>query len=208
MLALCLHSANPNPTQANWFNFGYCTCDEEYHEGPLGGLYHKLLLGNNFFDGIPAHIARCIPWMKNIQTATFTEFWKAYESGTMIQLMDSKGFKHDRLQLPYLEEFFTSPPCGPHLSVWSLKQFLAINNPAEFPPDPTISVDYGFMNCKTFMETCTLMELYKRLLRKASPLDLHEACVAGKLFEFAECFHKMDQAHRRLMRNFYPSGIE
>ncbi|KAE8312926.1 hypothetical protein BDV41DRAFT_577350 [Aspergillus transmontanensis] len=129
MLALCLHSANPNSTQANWFNFGYCTCDEEYYEGPLGGLYHQLLLGNNLFGGIPAHIARRIPRMKNIQTATFTEFWKAYESGTMIQLMDSKGFKHERLRFPYMEEFFTSPPCGPHLSVWSLKQFLAINNP-------------------------------------------------------------------------------
>ncbi|KAE8382271.1 hypothetical protein BDV26DRAFT_253682 [Aspergillus bertholletiae] len=51
---------------------------------------------------------------------------------------------------------------------------------------------------------CTLMEIYKRLLREASPLDLHEACLAGKLFEFAECFHKMDPSYRRLMKNFYP----
>ncbi|GMG42479.1 unnamed protein product [Aspergillus oryzae var. brunneus] len=204
MLALTLHMAYPNPVDPPWFNFGFCTCYDEYQERALGGLFGKLLSGDNLFDDVPTSIPR----MKNIQTATFTEFRKAYESGTMIQLMDSKGFKQYRLQFPYLEEFFRSPPCGPHLSVWSLKQFLAIYNPAESPPDNTISVDYGFMNCKTFTETCTLMELYKRLLRKASPLDLHEACVAGKLFEFAECFHKMDQAHRRLMKNFYPLSIE
>ncbi|QRD93259.1 hypothetical protein F9C07_2077189 [Aspergillus flavus] len=204
MLALTLHMAYPNPVETPWFNFGFCTCYDEYQERALGGLFGKLLSGDNLFDDVPTSIPR----MKHIQTATFTEFWKAYESGTMIQLMDSKGFKQYRLQFPYLEEFFTSPPCGPHLSVWSLKQFLAIYNPAEFPPDNTISADYGFMNCKTFTETCTLMELYKRLLRKASPLDLHEACVAGKLFEFAECFHKMDQAHRRSMKDFYPLSIE
>ncbi|KAE8422878.1 hypothetical protein BDV36DRAFT_244721 [Aspergillus pseudocaelatus] len=207
MLVLCLHSANPNPTEANWFNFGYCSCHEEYYEGSLGGLYHRLLLGYNLPDGMPDHMAKRIPRMKNIQKATFTEFWKAYESGKMIQLMDLKGFRRERLQFPFLEEFFSSPPCGPHLSVWTLKQFLAIDNPAEFPPGPAISADYRFMNCATFTETCTLMELYKRLLRKASPLDLHEACVAGKLFEFASCYHKMDQEHRRLMKNVYPLQI-
>jgi len=53
-------------------------------------------------------------------------------------------------------------------------------------------------------ETCILMELYKRLLMKANPLELHKACLAGKLFEFAGKFDKMDEDHRRLMKNFYP----
>ncbi|KAE8341830.1 hypothetical protein BDV24DRAFT_163053 [Aspergillus arachidicola] len=131
MLSLTLHMAHPNPIETHWFNFGFCTCYDEYEERPLGSLFGKLLSGDNLFDDVPTPIPR----MKNIQTATFTESWKAYESGTMIQLMDSRGFKNDRLQFPYLEEFFTSPLCGPHLSVWSLKQFLAINNPAEFPPE-------------------------------------------------------------------------
>lgn len=60
------------------------------------------------------------------------------------------------------------------------------------------------MNSETFMETCTLMDTYKILLRQASPLEFHEACLAGKVFEFAECYHKMDRAHRRLMKNIYP----
>ncbi|KNG83331.1 hypothetical protein ANOM_008385 [Aspergillus nomiae NRRL 13137] len=200
MLAQTLHMANPDPIETNWFNFGFCTCDDEYKERSLGGLYQRLLVGDKLYDDVPTRMPR----MKDVQTATFTEFWKAYELGTMIQLMDSKGLGRARFQFPFLEEFFSSPPCGPHLSVWSLKQFLAINNPAEFPPIPAISVDYGFGNCETFTETCTLMEIYRRLLGDASPLDLHGACIAGKLFEFAERFHKMDQSHRRLMKNFYP----
>ena len=48
------------------------------------------------------------------------------------------------------------------------------------------------------------MEIYKRLLLKASPLDLHEACLSGKLFEFAQKFHKMEDSHMKLMKNIYP----
>ena len=118
--------------------------------------------------------------------------------------MDSKGLKDHRLQFPCLEDFLSVPPIGPWPSVWSLKQFLAIADPADFPPSPAGRVDYGFMNCRTFEETCILMEIYKRLLDKANPLALHEACLAGKLFEFAGEFDKMSETHRRLMKNLYP----
>ncbi|KAB8277236.1 hypothetical protein BDV30DRAFT_223801 [Aspergillus minisclerotigenes] len=118
MLALTLHMAHPNPIETHWFNFGFCTCYDEYEERALGGLFGKLLSGDNLFDDVPTSIPR----MKKIQTATFTEFWKAYESGTMIQLMDSKGFKQYRLQFPYLEEFFTSPPSiNLRSSMWTPK---------------------------------------------------------------------------------------
>ena len=46
------------------------------------------------------------------------------------------------------------------------------------------------------------MELYKRLLDKATPLDLHDACVAGKLFEFASQYDVIEGEHKRLMKNF------
>jgi len=46
------------------------------------------------------------------------------------------------------------------------------------------------------------MEIYKRLLAKANPLDLYKACLAGQLFEFADKFDKMDEVHRGLMKNF------
>ena len=93
---------------------------------------------------------------------------------------------------------------GLQLSVWSLKKFLAIEQLAKYPPIPAVSFDHGLMSCETFEETCILMEIYKRLLTKADPLELHATCLKGKLFEFAQGFHKMDKAYQRLMRNVYP----
>jgi hypothetical protein len=204
MLALNLHMAYPHPIEHNWYTFGFCTCRGEHEEGELGGLYQRLLLGDKLFEDVmPKWHFRTLGRCK-FQTATFTEFWHSYQSGTLIQLMDSKGLKGFRSGFPFLEEFLSVPPSGPHLSVWDLKQFIAINDPAEHPPIPALQVDYGFMNCRTFEETCILMEIYKRLLQKADPLELHKACLAGKLFVFARRFHTMDEGHRRLMENLYP----
>ncbi|PGH14769.1 hypothetical protein AJ80_05813 [Polytolypa hystricis UAMH7299] len=166
----------------------------------------KLLLGDKLFDDV--HRSR---WFAGFarpktQTAIFTEFWQAYESGTLIRLMDSKSLKDERMRFPFLEGFLSVPPAGPHPSVWSLKQFLAVEDPAAYPPIPAIQVDYGFRNCRTFEETCILMEVYKRLLLEADPLELHEACLDGQLFEFAQEFHTMDERYGELMRNIYPLG--
>lgn len=137
------------------------------------------------------------------QPATFTEFWHSYQSGTLIQLMDSKGLEEFRSDFPFLEAFISVPPSGPHPCVWNLKQFIAINDPAEYRPIPALQLDYGFVNCQTFEEICIVMEIYKRLLQNADPLELHKACLAGKLFVFAQKYHAMDEDHRRLMKNVY-----
>jgi hypothetical protein len=138
-----------------------------------------------------------------METAIFKEFWQAHESGTLIQLMDSKGLKADRKQFPFLEKFLSVPPSGPQPSVWHLKQFLTTEQPVEYPPLAVVNVDYGFMNCEGFKEMCILMGIYKRLLVKASPLELHEACVVGNLFEFTGRIDTMEENHWMLMRNFY-----
>jgi hypothetical protein len=202
-LAATLHMLHPHPIENNWYNFGFCTCCNERQEGQLGGLFQRLLLGNKLFEDVPK--TRVLGLERDRpQTASFTEFWNAYESGSLIQLMDSKGLQEMRREFPFLEGFLSVPPSGPHPSVWSLKQFIAINDPAEFPAIAALEVDYGFINCQTFEETCILMEIYKRLLLKADALELHEACLAGELFEFAQKFDRMDEGHRRLMKNFYP----
>ncbi|TGO12410.1 hypothetical protein BTUL_0089g00470 [Botrytis tulipae] len=118
--------------------------------------------------------------------------------------MHSKGLQKMRLEFKFLQWFLSLSPSRPQASVWSLKQFVAIDDPAEFPPNETLKVDYGFMNCQTFEETCIPLEIYKRLLREADPVELHEDCLAGRLFEFAEAYHHMDEGHRMLMRNPYP----
>ncbi|KAM3151938.1 hypothetical protein ABEW05_007674 [Botrytis cinerea] len=207
LLAMALHMACPNPIQKNWYNFGFCTCDDEQEEGALGGLYNRLILGNKLFDDLRGNSQHMVYGTAPL-TATFTEFWHAYESGTLIKLMDSKGLKETRSRFRFLEQFLSVPPSGPQPSIWSLKQFVAIDNPAEFLPSPTLEVDYGFINCQTFEEICILLEIYKRLLKVANPLALHEACLDGRLFEFANWFHDMDESHRRLMRNLYPLRSE
>ncbi|KAF2498689.1 hypothetical protein BU16DRAFT_481792 [Lophium mytilinum] len=194
MLAEVLHSAHPNPVEENWYTFGFCTCLDDYEERTLGGLYQKLLIGDKLFPGAG--------WNRVFKIPTFTEFWQAFEAGSLIELMDSCGLKEDQSSFRHLESFLSTP--ASHPSVWGLKQFLVINQPAEHPPSPALAVDYGFMNCRSFEETCTLMEIYKRLLQQADPLDLQKACLAGKLFEFAEKYSTMKPEWRRLMGNVYP----
>jgi hypothetical protein len=94
-----------------------------------------------------------------------------------------------------------------NLSVWSLKQFLEINDYTIYPPTEPVKVDYGFLNCQGFEEICVLAEIYKRLLRAANPLELHEACIENRLFELAHRHHSMDGDHRRLMNNSYSREV-
>ena len=200
LLAGVLSRFSPNPIEGNWYSFAFVTCRGQGEESMLVDLYQLLLTesdGSFFYE---FHNRR----RGNIQPATFTQFWKAYEAGTLVQLMDSKGLKELRSWLPFLEAFLAVPPAGPHPSVWSLKQFLEISDPMDHPPVPSVNVDYGFINCRTFEETCALMEIYKEVLKTANPLALHQACVAGALFQFASGFVRMEERWRSLMRNLYP----
>ncbi|KAF1978035.1 hypothetical protein BU23DRAFT_577533 [Bimuria novae-zelandiae CBS 107.79] len=141
------------------------------------------------------------------ESVTFTQFWKAHEAGELIQLMDSKGLNEMRSRLPFLEEFLSVPPAGPRPSVWDLKQFLEINDPIEYPPIAAVAVDYWVhINCQTFEETCTLMEIYRKILEFATPLELHQVCLFGRLYELASLHPRlqMEVEWAALMRNPYP----
>ena len=200
LLAEILLKMSPNPIERNWYSFGFVTCCGKGEESILVGLYQLLLTesdGSSFYE---FHNRR-----KGVnQPATFTQFWKAYEAGTLIQLMDSKGLKEVRSRLPFLEGFLSVPPPGPCPSVWDLKQFLEISDPMDYPPIPSVNVDYGFINCRTFEETCILMEIYGKVLKTANPLEFHQACVAGDLFQFVSGCMRMEERWRPLMGNFYP----
>ena len=199
-LAGILLRFTPNPIEGNWYSFGFVTCCGQREESILVDLYLLLLTesdGSFFYE---FHNRR----RGVIQPATFTQFWKAYEAGTLIQLMDSKGLKELRSRLPFLEGFLSVPLAGPRPSVWALKQFLEISDPMDHPPFPSVNLDYGFINCHTFEETCILMEIYKKVLKTADPLELHQACVAGDLFKFASGYVPMEKGWRPLMRNLYP----
>jgi hypothetical protein len=187
-----------NPTQETWLKFGFCACRNEAEENRLGAAYNSLLTDQREGCLVPEHL--------RYKPCTFTEFWQAYESGALVKLMEDKirnGFTDIR-ELPLVREYLSHPPSDMNLSVWSLKQFL--ENYATSPGEP-VKVDYGFLNCVGIEESCTLAKIYKRLLRVANPLEVHEACKENCLFELARKYHSMDEGHRRLMNNLYSQEV-
>ncbi|KAL8833124.1 MAG: hypothetical protein Q9170_004482 [Blastenia crenularia] len=200
LLAAILLQMSPNPMERNWYSFGFVTCRTQGEESTLVNIYQLLLTesdGSYFYEFYNSR--RSVT-----QPATFTQFWKAYEAGTLIQLIDSKGLKELRSRLPFLEGFLSVPPAGPRPSVWDLKQLLEINDPMDYPPIPSVNFDYGFINCRTFEETCVLIEVYTKVLKTANPLELHQACIAGKLISFTSRYVRIEERWRSLMINCYP----
>jgi hypothetical protein len=200
LLSHILHRFTPNPNTMLYHTFAFVTCRGSAEESLLVDIYLLLLVPSDGSFFYTFHNER----RSVTHTASFAAFWKAYEAGTLLQLIDSHGLKNLRTRLPHLESFFSVPPSGPHPSVWDLKQFLENEDPATYPPILAISCDYGFINCNTLEDTCTLVEIYKRVLERADPMDLHRACVIGRLFEFASAFLEMKEEWRSLLGNPYP----
>jgi len=195
-----LNFYHPSPTLPSWYEFGFCVCNDEEEEGRLGNLYQQLIAGKKFWGESPTLTSEKDP---DANICTFTEFWKAYESHTLIELMDSKGLHENRLENSprHLEAFLRGGALSKS-SVWELKLFLAGEEAVE--PEKCVGVDYGFWNCRTFQETLDLKEVYREVLRVADPVDLHKACIAGELFNFASKHVKLAPRFRSLMRNLYP----
>ncbi|KAG6854473.1 hypothetical protein C0991_006552 [Blastosporella zonata] len=184
--ALLMDLSHPNPSDDTWVVFGFCTCRDMHCEGQLGVLYHQL-------------IERC----------TFTEFVWAYEHKKLLKLIDSRGLRDNSFtsELKHLEDVLATPMVK---SVWYLKQFVEVNEP-DFQPHASVSVDYGLRNCQSDTEYEELRVLYKHILDMpgVNPLELHEACIEGKLFEFVERFvtpkKKVTRKQwRRILKNPYP----
>ena len=195
LLAQLSHQMSPNPIEQNWYSFGFVSCRGKSEENTLMQVYQLLLLedaGSYFYKFYNSRRDHNSP-------VGLMQFWKAYEAGTLIQLMDSKGLKNLRSRLPLLEVFLS----GSRFSVWDLKWFLDIEDPVMYPPVPEVSLDYGFVNCTKLEETYTLMEIYKRVLQTAHPLGLQHACMTGTLWQFASSHIRMEEEWRPLMKNVY-----
>jgi hypothetical protein len=201
ILWLALMGARPNPLQETWVKFGFCACENEDEEDKLGAIYTSLLTDQQPGCLVPQHLRS--------KPCTFTEFWQAYESGGLVQLMEDKIRNRyaDIGGLPLVRAYLSCSPSSVGLSVWDLKQFLVINDYTKHPPINPVRFDYGFLNCRDFDEICVLGEIYKRLLRLVNPIELHDACIENRLFELASKHHRMNEHHRRLMNNSYSEEI-
>lgn len=139
----------------------------------------------------------------------FTELHAAYESSSLIALLDSKGLQTERKKIVHLEDVLTGSP-RVFKSVWYLKQIVMAQDNAMIP---SVAVDYGFINCKGDNEKLALKECYKRYFQDldGDPLKLHEAAIAGKTLECVEGVVKLNKKDhkimRRLMKNLYPLSV-
>ncbi|KZS98807.1 hypothetical protein SISNIDRAFT_447625 [Sistotremastrum niveocremeum HHB9708] len=143
-----------------WVVFGYCVFNSPV-DMPLRQLYRDL-----------------------IDKCTFEEFCEAYRASRLVQLMDSKGFRSRRIQMP--EHFETVLSQSPNYvsTVWYLRTYL-IDQSDELP-DPMILLPYGFANCRDRAEFARLIHFYAKVLRDWAipPLALHDAAVHDGIYEY------------------------
>ncbi|KAL4069066.1 hypothetical protein J3A83DRAFT_3472439 [Scleroderma citrinum] len=191
LYSLLLNGYHPNPSLSDkmgedlYFQFGFVAGRGFEGERVLPILYRRL-------------ISKC----------SFKEFWHAHQSNSLISLMDANGLQSERKRVHHLEPFLKMKPNGWCPTVWHLRLFTYSSNAI---PPRYITVDYGFSNCNTVEEKFALKNVYKDLLQspQVDPMELHAACVKGKLYDFARQYDpNLKQRFRRLMRNPYPLEVD
>jgi hypothetical protein len=127
--SLTLQHFYPPPVVAIdlWYNFGFCTCTSDHEQRRLGGLYSCLIGGSKFHVDYSKSTGSEYIGPEDHPKATFDEFWRAYESGQHIQLMDQYGLQQERLEFRGLEQFLKLAlaslvrQCGGSVIIWHSK---------------------------------------------------------------------------------------
>lgn len=161
LYAMLQSSGHPGPDTDLYVPFGFCTCPALYDEIQLAGAYQALFAAS-----------------------TFDEVCEAYSAGTLFRLFQTKNVSMGRVRCDLLADALEGRPSS-HKSVWTLKKFVASGGNGS--PSLAVTFDYGFINSAGNVETRKqLLGLYKAYfeLSRANPLELHAACVEGRLFRF------------------------
>jgi hypothetical protein len=170
-----------SPDIPEWIRFGFCGCSSRDEEERTWNSYVTL-----------------------IKRVSFEEFHAAYDSATLPALFSANNLA---ITNPFILDVLSAPRMNK--SVWNLKQFVLGDYQKLIP---SITVDYGFMNCgdpespETENVIHSLRQVYRRVLTapNANPLKLHEACLQGKLFQYAKRVAQVDASFAPLMKNIYP----
>lgn len=117
LLSHILYRFTPNPSAMLYHTFAFVTCRNSAEESQLVDKYLLLLVPSDGSFFYTFHNER----RSLTHTASFAAFWKVYEAGTLLLLIDSHDLQNLRTRLPHLESFLSVPPSGPHPSVWALK---------------------------------------------------------------------------------------
>jgi hypothetical protein len=192
MFALARSSMRPHPATTYhldlWYWFGFCTSSDEYEESRIGSLYTRLLGENKFTVDYNASLGISSSHVPNLLTASFEEFWMAYQSGKIVQLMRKYGLEHELQRCRYLDLFLSITPGEPHPRIWRLYHYLAF---------PTISLDippaamkgaehFGFSSGLNARMKIELPRFYKELLAQGHPLEMEQARNQNRLLSYAQ----------------------
>ncbi|CAE7120563.1 unnamed protein product [Rhizoctonia solani] len=171
-----------SPDHSEWVDFGFCGCTTRDEEAKLWDSYVKL-----------------------VKKVSFENFYAAYNSSSFSALFLENGLA---ITNPFVLDVLSGTP---HVkkSVWDLKQF-ALGDYQKLIP--SVTIDYGFMNCGDLESPeaeniiHSLRQVYGRIFMApdADPLKLHEACLQGKLFLYAQQVAQVDAKFAPLMKNIYP----
>jgi len=183
LYCMLLMGWHPGPElDEGWIPFGFCVYDAN-SEMALSRIYTSL-----------------------IRSCTFDEFCAAYTSSSLFSLMKSKGLSIQH-RSDELEHILRHSPHS-NESVWDLKQMVLRSG--DNPPIPSVTMDYGFMNCQNPEHSAKLKDVYRRVLDRpnAQPLEMHKACIEGRLFEYVRGQVEVPKEDRKLlhhlMKNLYP----
>ncbi|KAL4265869.1 MUB1/samB family protein [Pleurotus pulmonarius] len=182
-----LSRSHPAPYDArDYINFGFCACTCAEEESELGRMWYALL-------------KRC----------SFDELCEAYNSSSLLALFNKAGIS---ISSPAIVNVLKTSP-RMNYSVWDLKQFVIGTEDSAMQPIRPVWVDYGFINCSSDAERLDLKSIYKSVFQSTKhptmdPLQLHQACISGKLFDFVGQFYTFKEKKRdkyaRLFKNPYP----
>ncbi|KAI6037922.1 hypothetical protein EDC04DRAFT_2897095 [Pisolithus marmoratus] len=179
-----------------------------YHPNPSlsDTICKDLYFEFGFVTGCGSEGEDILPWVYGclINRCPFTMFWNAFQTKSLITLMDEKGLRSAREQVKHLHAFLEIEPSGCCPTVWHLRLFVHSLN---VDPPSHVAVDYGFFNCQSVEEKFALKRVYKEVLESplVDPMELHKACIQGRLYDFV-CSHNpnLEQRFKRLMSNTYP----
>ncbi|OJZ91579.1 hypothetical protein ASPFODRAFT_66159 [Aspergillus luchuensis CBS 106.47] len=148
----------PDTNEDNWISLGFCTARDDGETQQMEKLYGELL-------------DRCV----------FEEFWKAMAESKMVDLFRKYGFGDAIAELRNFETLLSAVGTR-HQSVWELKRFTRLSSPQ---PHRSVTVDYGFYNCRTPLELSDLRQAYTNFFAQGGDeMALHEACIQGQLAPF------------------------
>lgn len=188
--AISLHGSHPHPGWISygldiWYELGFCVAGDESHEMGLGGIYNRLIGGNKSFVDYSRSLGIDYDGPPPTPTCSFEEFWHAYESGRLIQLMDLYGLKQGKLRNRHLDTFLSTPPGSSRPSVWRLRHLLALDNKFQFPAQMDEAARHYSLTPRTGAKERTILTvLYRRILSAGDPLDLHNARRMGHVWTY------------------------